>query len=287
MKRERDATERVVLVLGGGGIKGLTHVGAWRALLEAGIVVDEIVGTSIGALVGALIAAGEGPEAMTARALALDKAEIVALNRWAVLLNGIRQPSVFHDVPLREYIDRVLPVASFHELAVPLGVNAVDLGSGAMEWFGAGGRHDIGLADAVYASCALPVFYPPAEIRGRLFVDGGVLDTLPIGRAMNRGATRVIAVDAGADGEVDAEAVLAQGLVGIHQRVYQVMAQQRKRLKLAAWSGPPLTLVRPRLEGYGTFDFAQTAYFVEEGYRATRAALEAEGHSFSLREKEA
>ncbi len=277
--------ERVVLVLGGGGIKGMTHVGAWRALQEAGVVIHEIIGTSIGGLVGAMIGAGAGPEALTTRALALEKADIVALNRWAVLLNGIRQPSVFHDLPFREYIRRTLPVKTFAELHLPVSMNAVDLGSGEAVWFGAGGREDVSLADAVYATCALPVFFPPAAIGDGLFVDGGVLDTLPIQRAAERGATRIIAIDAGAEGPVDAAAVVAQGLVGIHQRVFQLMATLRKRAKLHAWAGPPVTLVQPRLERCGTFDFSQTAYFLQEGYRATRAALEADGHVFVEREE--
>jgi NTE family protein len=268
-------------------MKGLTHVGAWRALQEAGIVVDEIVGTSIGGLVGALIAAGEGPETLAARALALRRTDIVALNRWAVLLNGVRQPSVFHDVPFREYIARLLPVRTFGELRLPFSMNAVDLGSGEMVWFGTGGRQDVPLEDAVYATCALPLFFPPATIDDRLYVDGGVLDTLPLARAAERGATRIIAIDAGAEGSPSPATILENGLVGIHQRVYQLMATQWKQRQLEDWAGPPVTFVRPRLEGYGTFDFEQTAYFLEEGYRATRAVLESEGHTFGAREREA
>lgn len=277
--------ERVVLVLGGGGIKGLTHVGAWRALQEAGVVVDEIIGTSIGGLVGTMIAAGEGPDSLSARALALQKADIVALNRWAVLLNGIRQPSVFIDLPFRDYIARILPVATFAELRLPVSMNAVDIGSGEMVWFGAGGREDVALADAIYATCALPVFFPPASIRGHLYVDGGVLDTLPIVRAAERGADRIIAIDAGAEGARESAEILSQGLVGIYQRVFQIMATQRKRQGLESWSGPPVTLVRPRLEGYGTFDFASTSYFLAEGYRSTWAALQTAGYEMPPREQ--
>ncbi|NIQ56015.1 MAG: hypothetical protein GWN71_22425, partial [Gammaproteobacteria bacterium] len=106
----------------------------------------------------------------------------MGFNRWALLVNGIRQPSIFRDDPLREYIAEVLPVERFEELTLPVGMNAVDLETGDEVWFGAGGRTDILLADAVYASSALPVFYPPAEIEGRHYVDGGVTDSLPIGR---------------------------------------------------------------------------------------------------------
>jgi hypothetical protein len=61
--------------------------------------------------------------------------------------------------------------------------------------------------------------------------------------------------------------------VAIHQRVFSMMAHARKRAVLDAWSGPPLLYVRPRLDGYSTFDFGSTEYFIEEGYRATREAL--------------
>ena len=267
---------RTILVLGGGGVKGLTHVGAWRAMLEMGVRVDEIIGTSIGGLVGALIAAGMGVDELSARAAALKRSDIVALNRWAVLLNGIRQPSVFHDGPLRGFIEEVLPVRTFGELSIPLGLNVTDLGSGRQVWLGAGGR-DVPLAEAIYATCALPVFYPPASIDGDLYVDGGVLDTFPLARAAERGADRVIAIDAGANGFGDATAVVEEGLVAVHHRVYQIMARQREDLELRAWEGPPLTFIRPRLEGYGTFDFAHTGYFLEEGYRAAGEALEAAG----------
>ena len=277
---------KTILVLGGGGVKGLTHVGAWRALLEMRVVVDEIIGTSIGGLVGALIAAGMGVDELTARARALKRADIVALNRWALLLNGIRQPSIFHDLPLRSFITDTLPVETFGELTIPLGLNVADLGTGEQVWLGAGGREDVPLAQAVYATCALPVFYPPAEIDGRLYVDGGVVDTLPLLRAAERGADRIIAVDAAAVGAGNAQEAVEQGLVGVHHRVYQIMAAQREQLEVSAWSGPPATFIRPQLEGYGTFDFASTSYFLDEGYRAARVALEQAGFSADV-EREA
>ena len=95
--------KRVWLVLGGGGLKGLAHIGAWRALSEAGVKVQGIIGTSIGALVGALVGHGHGWEELRDRALALEKEDIVRINRRAVLFNGIRQPSVFRGDVLRAY----------------------------------------------------------------------------------------------------------------------------------------------------------------------------------------
>jgi NTE family protein len=270
------AKERVILVLGGGGMKGLAHVGAWRALREAGIEVDEVIGTSIGALIGACIGGGLEHDRLQSLARALQKTDIVTLNRWALLLNGIRQQSVFRGDVFRTYLERVLPHDSFAALSVPVGMNAVDLQTGRMEWFGAGGRTDVPLCDAVYASCALPVFYPPAEIGGRYFVDGGVLDALPLQRAVERGANRIIAVDVGAGAESDAADTVAKGMVAIHQRVMQISGYGRRRRAVEDWTGPELTYVRPDLETYPTFDFASTEYFLAEGYGAMHAALSGE-----------
>jgi NTE family protein len=265
--------ERVILVLGGGGMKGLAHVGAWRALVEAGVKVSEVVGTSIGALVGACISGGMDADRLTLLARELKRADVVTLNRWAVLFNGIRQPSVFRDTTFRRHIESVLPASDFAQLRVPLSVNAVELSTGRHEWFGAGGRSDVSVADAVYASCALPVFYPPAAIAGQYYVDGGIADALPVSRAVERGADRIIAVDVSAGPEQDGEEVVAQGLIAIHHRVVQIMGYARKRAQLESWTGPELVYVRPTLDGYSTFDFTSTEYFMEEGYRATWAVL--------------
>ena len=88
-------SEGVWLVLGGGGLKGMTHVGAYRALEEAGVRPAGIVGTSIGALVGASIASGMGAAEMTEIALSLERKDIARLNRGAIWINGIRELSVF------------------------------------------------------------------------------------------------------------------------------------------------------------------------------------------------
>jgi NTE family protein len=270
------ASERVILVLGGGGMKGLAHVGAWRAIAEAGVPVTEVVGTSIGGLVGACICAGVDHERLGVLARALQKSDIVTLNRWAALFNGIRQPSVFRGDVFRRYLETVTPVETFAELNMPLSMNAVDLQTGEQVWFGAGGREDVPLIDAIYASCALPVFYPPAEIDGRHYVDGGVADALPMTFAAERGADRIIAVDVAAGLVQDGPETVSKGMVAIHQRVMQIMGYERKAAALSAWSGPELVYVRPELDTYQTFDFAHTEYFLAEGYRATLAALSGE-----------
>lgn len=261
------------VVLGGGGLKGLAHIGAWQALEEAGVEVSGIVGTSIGALVGACVAGGMGWSEMAPIALDLEKTDIIRVSRAAVWVNGIRAPAVFLGDTLQEYIDGILPVAEWDGLALPFQANAVDLSTGETEWFGTGARTDVPLAEVLYASAALPVLYPPALLGGRYYVDGGAVDALPLLRAEEVGATGIIAVDVGAGGQVDATQVVEKGMVAIHQRIFSIMSGRRRRESVSAWTRLPLLYVRPRLDGYDTFDFAEIRYFLEEGYRATRAAL--------------
>lgn len=261
------------LVLGGGGLKGLAHIGAWRALEEAQVRPAGIVGTSIGALIGALGSSGMSAADMTRHAVALERGDIARVNRRAAWINGIRQVSLFKGEPLREHYSHLLPAAGWAALQIPVLINAVDLADGSTEWFGQGARTDVSLADAIYASSALPVFYPPFQLDGRAFVDGGVTRTLPIGRAEEEGAERIIAIDVGSGGTADVPQILRAGMIAVHQRVVSIMASHRRYDLVGAWEGPPLLYVRPRLSGYGTFDFEHVPYFLEEGYRATREAL--------------
>ena len=261
------------LVLGGGGLKGLAHVGAHQALGEAGVHPAGIVGTSIGALAGACFAAGMGWDELAPVAFALRKGDIARINRRALLINGIRQESLLLGEPLRAYIRAVLPVRRWEELKLPLQINAVDLETGETVWFGPGADTSISLEDALYASAALPVFYPPISVGGRTLVDGGVEFTLGLGRAADRGASGIVAVDVGSGKRSHPDRVRAQGLVAVHQRIFSIMSWRKRNDLVDHWTEPPLLYVRPRLDDCGTFDFDRTGYFLEEGYRATRAAL--------------
>ncbi len=261
------------LVLGGGGLKGLAHVGAWQALDEASVEISGIVGTSIGALVGACLAGGMSWADLAPLAFALRRGDIARINRRALSFNGIRQESLLLGEPLRAFIRAVLPVQRWEDLTLPLQVNAVDLENGETVWFGPGADTSVSLEDALYASAALPVFYPPLTVEGRTFVDGGVEHTLGLARASQLGASGLVGVDVGSGRRSPADRVRENGLIAIHQRVFSIMSWRKRADLISHWSEPPLLMVRPRLEGYGTFDFDETQYFLEEGYRATRAAL--------------
>ncbi|HUF13475.1 MAG TPA: patatin-like phospholipase family protein [Longimicrobiales bacterium] len=260
------------VVLGGGGVRGVAHIGVLRALHERGVRIDEIVGTSIGAIVGAAAAAGVDWQTLSERAARFTRDDIVMVNRWALLLNGIRQTSVFTAERLIAFIEEVVPAVGWSDLAMPFSVNAVNMQTARVEWFGAGGRLDVRLHDALYASAALPLYYPPAEIEGRYYFDGGILDPLPIERAIERGAEWIVAVDLSTELNENAAAEILKGLVGVHHRVLSVLRAHARRQEPGQWSRPVL-VIRPDLGSYGTWDFDKAELFLDEGYRAAIAAL--------------
>jgi NTE family protein len=242
--------------------------------MEAGVRPQGIVGTSIGALVGALASSGMPWEEMCEHALAVTRDDIVRLNRRAAWINGIRQPSVFKGEALMDFFEELLPNDGWDALSIPVLINAVDLEDGSTEWFGPGARTDISLLEAVYASSALPVFYPPFQTNGHAYVDGGSAHPLALQRAEDEGATGIIGIDPGAGETGDVDKVLSQGMIAVHQRIFAIMTWRRRRDLLAQWDGPPVMYIRPELEGYATFDFDHVEYFLDEGYRAMKVALE-------------
>jgi len=270
--------ERVVLVLSGGGMKAMAQVGVLRAMEEVGLKPAEVVGTSAGALVGALVASGLSYEEIVPRVFAVGRHELAALARWTVLARGLSAPSVLKPQPVRSLLARLLPVHAFAALRIPLRVTAVDADTGELVVFGAGGRSDCTVVEAVTASMSLPVYLPPATVGGRRYVDGGLLSVLPLDVAALIPADVVVAVDVGPVAAAPpAGTQLGPALLAAHDRAMAVvMAAQRARA-VAEWRAagrrPPLVLVEPDVDPHGTFAFDRTAEFIEAGYRAGHAAL--------------
>ena len=271
--------ERVVLVLSGGGMKVMAQVGVLRAMDEAGLKPAEVVGTSAGALVGALVASGFSYEEIVPRVFGVGRHELATLARWSVLARGLGAPSVLKPQPVRDLLARLLPVHSFGALRLPLRVTAVDADSGELVVFGAGGRSDCSVVEAVMASMALPVYLPPVVIGGHRYVDGGLLEVLPLDVAALIPADLVVAVDVGPVAAAPPRGSrVGPALLAAHDRAMAVaMAAQRSRV-VAEWRAaehrPPLVLVEPDVDPYATFAFDRTAEFIEAGYRAGHEALQ-------------
>src|SRR5881396_4439391 len=188
---------RYTLVLGGGGMKGLAHVGVLQALLERGLRPTRIVGSSVGALVGAAWAGGMGIAKLREIALGLKRKDVFAVAHADMAFKRMRSPALFRREPLEHLIARTVGDLTFQQLDPPVIVNTVDLNSGMEVFWGLPGLDDIRVADAVFASCALPGYFPPHEIGGRFYVDGAVVANLPfdaaraLGPELDRKSTRL------------------------------------------------------------------------------------------------
>ena len=183
-------------VLGGGGVLGAAEVGMLAALLERGIRPDLVVGTSVGAINGAFVAAEP-------TAAAVDRLRTV----WEELASeGVLTGSVLARVgtlvrtrthlhprePLRELLQRHLPVDTFAGLAVPFQCVAASIERAAEHWFDAGE-----LVPAVLASSAVPGLLPPVELDGEHYLDGGLVHSIPVGRAVALGAETIYVLHVG------------------------------------------------------------------------------------------
>jgi NTE family protein len=267
---------KVTLVLSGGGAKAVADLGAARALAEAGLAPTRYVGTSMGAVMGALLAAGLTPAESQAR---LEHAGGGSIGRPALgsMLRGVFARSVLRGEQVPEFLERVVPVRRFADLKVPLTVTAVDLDSGALLLMGDGGL-DVPLVTALAASCALPIYFPPVVINGRRYGDGGLRAVVPLEVAAAWPTDLVVAVDTGSGfDEAPAPGPRAPALIAAHDDATRILMAEQTRSALALWRAtpgrPPLVYVRPPVERGATFRADQIRRYAEAGYVAARAAL--------------
>ena len=272
--KARRKAHKIALVLGGGGLKGFAHIGVFRALKEMGIEPTVVAGTSIGALIGAAYARGMPVDEMADRARALKRRDLFRLNRMGMLLERQHSPAIYLEEPLRNVVKSVATEERFDQLKRTLLVNTVDIRRGSQVVWGLPGLRHVSVADAVYASCALPGFYPPGHIDNRLCVDGGVIDNLPVTVA-SRGMDAVIAVDTGS-GELEPESDMeTAGFASIYTRAASTMMHALQLAPFGAWTRPPMILIRPKVNHIGWFSFSNTDELLEAGHTA---AIEACKH---------
>jgi NTE family protein len=182
-------------VLGGGGLLGAHEVGMLRALSEAGIVPDLVVGTSIGAINGVFIAAD--PDTAAHRLTSLWGGEALGLvfseTVFGRAVRLARSGTHLHAIdPLRKLLTETLPAETFADLRLPFNCVAASIEDATARWFTAGP-----LVPAVLASCAVPGLLPPVEIDGAHYFDGGLVHSIPVGRAVALGASTVYVLHVG------------------------------------------------------------------------------------------
>jgi NTE family protein len=186
---------RTAFVLGGGGPLGAYEVGMLQALIERGIVADLVVGTSIGAINGAGIAADptlEGVSKLRSVWLSLDEQEMFGGGLFATALNAFRSRTHLYSIePLRAMLSQWLP-ERFEDLAIDFQCVAASIERSAEQWFSSGA-----LVEAILASSSVPGLFPPVEIDGEHYIDGGIVNSIPVRRAVELGATTVYVLQVG------------------------------------------------------------------------------------------
>ncbi len=182
-------------MLGGGGLLGAHEVGMLAALADAGIRPDLVVGTSIGAINGVFVAAS--PEAAASRLESVWRSDEVRTVFRSSLFGRLgtlaRSGTHVHsNVPLRRLLERYLPVRRFDELPVPFQCVAACVERAGSTWF-----TDGPLIPAVLASAAVPGLLPPVRVNGEHHFDGGLVHSIPVGRAVQLGARRIFVLHVG------------------------------------------------------------------------------------------
>ena len=243
---------KIGLALGGGAARGFAHIGVIKMLEAQGIVPDYVVGTSAGAVVGALYAGGFDAFAMQKLAIQLDE---TLFADWT-----LRGPGLLKGEALQSFVNKHLRQRPLERLKLPFGAVATDLNSGERVFFRTG---DSGMA--VRASAAVPGIFQPVAINGRLYVDGGLTSPVPVRAAREMGADFVIAVDISAipDGQP------VDSMSAILWQTTTIMGGVIGKSELAGAD----VVIRPRLPYVKSWDFAARHEAMIEGERAALTAL--------------
>lgn len=282
-KKDEDKNPKIGLVLSGGGAKGLAHVGVLKVLEEYNIQIDYITGTSFGSIIGALYASGYtaneiekivyGIDWNSYKSNRQDREYISLLSKsekekyflnlevdknWELRFpKGVLTGQSFY-LELKSLLARVEGVDDFDNLKIPFRAITTNINTGNGE---AQGKGD--LAKAVFKSMAFPTVFEPIEDDGEFYVDGGVVDNMPVEEAIRLGADVIIAVDISADENI------IQGdssLVEIMDKMstYKNSKQFKKSIELAN------ILIVPDVKKYSVSDFSDIEILITKGEIETR-----------------
>ena len=243
---------KVGLVLGGGSARGLAHIGILKVFQEEDIPIHFVVGTSIGALVGAVYAAGSNLDYLAGIARELE---------WKQILDpNFSRMGLFRGDKLQELVDILVKGKKIEELCVPFAATACNLETG----------HEViiqegSVAKAVRASCSLPGIFKPVHLDGKLLVDGGVCGRLPTVAARKLGADLVIAIDVG--GWPKHEKI--NNMFGILSQTFHIF---ESRLALEQ-GGEADLVIRPQVGTIGPERLDLSDELIALGRKAAEAAL--------------
>ncbi len=264
----------VGLVLGGGGARGLAHIGVLRALEERGYLPDAVAGCSIGGVIGAVLASGMSADEINHGFSSVNEIELLDFGERGGLIGGRRIAK-----KLAEYHRE-----TFEELDIPLQLTTVDIQQGELVILGSGP-----LSPALSATIALPGIFSPARHMGRILIDGGLLNNLPVDVIRTMTYSPVVAVDVAAppDRELDFDSKpnvvdLIRNIskkdfrnltIELFMKSFDIPQALVTSVRLSMQ--PPDLLIRPRLgRDFGVEDFHRLDEAVTEGYRSAVEALD-------------
>jgi NTE family protein len=241
--------KKIGLALSGGAVLGFAHLGVIKVLEELKIPINCVAGTSAGSLVGAFLASGFSFDEMKEIGKELGWGKI---SRITLPKKGILDGSL-----LKKIIERKTGKKYFSELLIPFAAVAVDIRTGEEIVLTEGN-----FAEAVQASCAIPGIFNPLEKEGRLLIDGGLRNFLPVNACRKLGADIVIAVNLIPSFKPGRKANnLIQILLNTHDLVVREIALNCK--------GGDINII-PNLDGFNSYDFSQTEKLIERGIEAAR-----------------
>ncbi len=265
-------------VLGGGGHLGANEVGMLHALLERDITPDLIVGTSVGALNGVAVAAEptlETVEELRKAWLALGKERVFA-SPFGGAGNLVRKGNHLHsNANLKALIERLLKVDRFEDLAVPFQCVAAGVERAAEHWFSQGP-----IVPAILASAAVPGLLPPVEIDGEHFVDGGLVNSIPIEKAIQLGATELYILQVG---RIEQPLSVPRNLLQVATVAFEISRRHRFARDMASLPQGVVGHVLPTgeedapagLKQLKYRDFTHVAQRIESAHQATGHYLDA------------
>ncbi|MFL5402806.1 MAG: patatin-like phospholipase family protein [Gemmatimonadales bacterium] len=263
---------RVALALGSGGLRGMAHIGVLRALEEAEIRPTIYAGSSAGALVAAAAAHGFALADLESVADRLQRSSVFQIDYLSLLRYGLRTPALYRSERLLAVCHELFGDTTFRGLKTPLILSTVEVETTSPLWWGLSSLPDASIADAVYASCAMPGLLPPGRVGGRLCMDGGVLDPLALG-GLAPLADLVIAVVLDRGASLPPSPTPLRPAPSLWWHAQSIVMRDLSRHTIEEWDGPPLLLIRPDLQQAHSLRGGNSRQMIQAGYEAARETL--------------
>lgn len=257
----RQGQPRVAVVLGAGGARALAHLGVLKVLEDEGIPIDLIVGSSAGAMIGALYADCPNAERVKEKVIDLKKEDLLDPSLAGLVMAPIRHTGPVKGEALEKFLTARLEAKTFHALKIPLVLTATDIENHRLVILKRGA-----LVPAIHASAALPPLFAPVKLNHQTLVDGGVMAPVPVDVARTFNPLFIIAVDISTAPVKEA----VTGVLDVLDRAFQICFYELSHVQ----SKQADLLIRPNMNGYGTFDDQYNSQLYENGKATARAAMQ-------------